>query len=65
MSPVFDSLTKVTLVKVDADEGDAIFEAYDIASIPTIQVWKAKTLVETVQGCSANKLRELYQTHAS
>ena len=63
VSPVFEELKNVTLVKVDADEGDEVFERYDISCIPTIQVWKSGVLVDTVEGCSANKLMEVYQTH--
>ena len=64
-SPVFEQLQNVTLVKVDADEGDEIFERYGISCIPTIQVWKSGALVETVEGCPAKKLVEVYQTHTS
>lgn len=63
VSPVFKELRNVQLIKVDADAAEEIFVKYKIKSIPSIQVWKAGALIETVHGCSVDKLNKVHEKY--
>jgi len=64
MSPVIDALSeeykgKIVFGKFNVDENRAISAKYNIMSIPTLFIFKDKTLVETVVGAvSKEQLKE-------
>ncbi|MDI6916662.1 MAG: thioredoxin [Thermoplasmatales archaeon] len=64
MSPVIDALSeeykgKIVFGKLNVDENRTIPVKYGIMSIPTLLIFKNKTIVETVVGAvSKERLRE-------
>jgi len=64
MNPVIDALSeeyngKIVFGKLNVDENRTITAKYNIMSIPTLFIFKDKTLVETVVGAvSKEQLKE-------
>ena len=64
VGPVFRGLQGVRLVKVDADAAEPVFDAQNIQAIPTVQVWRAKTLLKTINGCSGDAVAALHKQYS-
>ena len=64
ISPMFESLTH-RRIKVDADRcEDTVFVDQGITSIPTLQVWKAGKLLETVSLEDSDHLKLVSTRHS-
>ena len=70
MSPILDAVAetlqgKVEIRKVDVDVHGELAQRFSVRGIPTMQIWKGGTVVETIVGMrAANDLQETLMQYA-